>query len=51
MLPITTARAVGATPTEGLKHALAAVLMSPHFIFKVELDLDTSSNQSRRVGP
>jgi hypothetical protein len=50
-LPITAARTVGATLTEGLKHALAAVLLSPHFIFKVEIDSDPLSSQSRRVGP
>jgi hypothetical protein len=51
MLPITTAKTIGATPTEGLRYALAAVLMSPHFLFKVELDPDPTSNQTRRVGP
>jgi len=51
MLPLTTARAVGATPTEGLRNALAAVLLSPYFIFKVEIDPDPASNQSRRVTP
>ncbi len=38
MLPVTTAKTLGATPTDGLKGALAAVLMSPYFIFKVETD-------------
>jgi Protein of unknown function (DUF1592)/Protein of unknown function (DUF1588)/Protein of unknown function (DUF1587)/Protein of unknown function (DUF1595)/Protein of unknown function (DUF1585) len=50
MLPITTARMVAATLTEGLKSALAAVLLSPYFIFKVEIDPDPASNQSHRVG-
>lgn len=35
--PLEVARTVGATPTEGLRHAMAAVLLSPHFIFKVEV--------------
>jgi hypothetical protein len=51
MAPVTTARTVGATPTEGLRHALAAVLLSPHFIFKVEIDPDPTSNVSRRISP
>jgi hypothetical protein len=51
MKPVTTARMVGATPTEGLQHALAAVLLSPHFIFKVEIDPDPTATTSRRVSP
>ena len=43
MMPVTTARTVGATPTDGLRYALAAVLLSPHFIFKVEIDPDPTS--------
>jgi hypothetical protein len=38
MLPVTTAKTLGLTATDGLKGALAAVLMSPYFIFKVESD-------------
>lgn len=37
MHPLVVADSVGATRDEGLRHALAAVLMSPHFVFKVEL--------------
>jgi hypothetical protein len=51
MTPVTTARTVGATPTDGMRHALAAVLLSPHFIFKVEIDPDPTSPASRRVSP
>jgi hypothetical protein len=50
MLPLTTARTVGATATEGLRHALAAVLLSPHFVFKVEIDPDPGSIATRRLG-
>lgn len=35
--PLGVAQQFGATATDGLRHALAAVLMSPHFVFKVEL--------------
>jgi hypothetical protein len=51
MLPVTTARAQGLTATDGLKAALAAVLLSPYFVFKVEIDTDATSTQSRRVSP
>jgi hypothetical protein len=37
MHPLEVAAAQGATRTAGLRHALAAVLISPHFVFKVEL--------------
>ena len=49
MKPVTAARTVAATPTEGIRHALAAVLLSPFFIFKVEIDADPTSTASRRV--
>ncbi len=35
--PLAVARAEGATLTVGLRHAMAAVLLSPYFIFKVEI--------------
>lgn len=38
MAPVASAKTLGATPTDGLKSALAAVLMAPAFIFKVESD-------------
>lgn len=49
LLPMTIARMVGATPTDGLKNALAAVLLSPFFIFKLEIDPDPTSAQPRRL--
>ncbi|HYO94893.1 MAG TPA: DUF1592 domain-containing protein [Polyangiaceae bacterium] len=51
MLPITTARMLGATATEGLKHALAASLLSPFFLFKVEADPTPTAGVARRLGP
>jgi hypothetical protein len=36
-------RAAGATPAEGLTAALSAVLLSPHFLYRVELDPDPRS--------
>jgi hypothetical protein len=49
--PVTAARALGATATEGLRYAMAAVLLSPFFVFKVEIDPDPTSTQSRRISP
>ncbi len=37
LYPLRVAETQGATATEGLRHAMSAVLMSPYFIFKVEL--------------
>lgn len=34
--PLSVAETEGSTPTEGLRHAMAAVLLSPYFVFKVE---------------
>lgn len=36
--PLQVAAELGASPTLGLRHALAAVLLSPSFIFKLEMD-------------
>jgi hypothetical protein len=36
LLPLTTARRLGATALEGLQYSFAAALMSPHFLFKLE---------------
>ncbi len=40
LLPLNVAREHGAPLTDGLRHALAATLLSPHFIFKVEVSAD-----------
>lgn len=36
LLPVSKAQQLGATPSEGLKHAMVAVLLSPLFLFKSE---------------
>lgn len=51
LLPVTTAQQLGASPEEGLRHALAAVLLSPYFLFKLELDPDPASATPRRLSP
>lgn len=51
LLPLTVARSLGADATVGLRHALAAVVLSPHFIFKLEIDPDPALNQARRLSP
>lgn len=38
MTAVSSAKTLGATATDGLKAGMAAVLMSPYFIFKVETD-------------
>ena len=49
--PLSVATEVGASATDGLKAALAAVLMSPHFVFKLEIDPDPTSPALRRLTP
>ena len=39
--PLNVAQTVGSTQVDGLRHALAAVLLSPYFIFKVEVSEGT----------
>lgn len=43
--------ATGGTPVDGLKVALKGVLLSPHFIYRVELDPDPTSKVPHRVSP
>jgi hypothetical protein len=50
LAPLRVAQEVGATRTEGIRHSLAAVLISPFFLFKVEMDDDPASTQPRRLG-
>lgn len=38
--PLEVAATEGFTPTDGLRHAMVAVLLSPYFIFKVEVSPD-----------
>jgi hypothetical protein len=46
---VTKATELGAKPTDGLRYALAAVLMSPFFIFKLEVDPDPTATTPRRL--
>jgi hypothetical protein len=41
----------GGAATEGLKLALKAVLLSPHFLFRVELDASPTSKEVHRLNP
>lgn len=41
--------ATGGTASDGLKLALKGVLLSPHFIYRVELDADPTSKTPHRV--
>lgn len=47
--PYRTAIELGATKTEGLRHTLAALLLSPHFLFKVEKDAQPDSGEVRTL--
>jgi hypothetical protein len=47
--PMAVAKQVGATPIQGLRYALASVLLSPYFVFKVERDADPASTSPRRL--
>jgi hypothetical protein len=49
LAPLTKAAQLGAKPTDGLRYSLAGVLMSPFFIFKLELDPDPVSDVPRRL--
>jgi hypothetical protein len=46
-IPFETAAELGATKTEGVKHSLMAVLLSPHFLFKVEKEEEPDSGKVR----
>jgi len=49
LVPVKKAAELGAAPLEGLRYALAGVLMSPFFIFKLEVDPDPASMVPRRL--
>jgi hypothetical protein len=49
MLPMIKASELGATPADGLRYALAGVLLSPFFIFKLEIDPDPAATAPRRL--
>jgi hypothetical protein len=46
---IGTAQAAGATQEQGVQVALKSVLMSPHFVYRVEIDADPESTTPRRL--
>jgi len=50
MIPVTTAVAQGDSYEQGLALALRAVLLSPHFVFRVELDPDPTSLTPHPLG-
>lgn len=49
--PLAALTAHGSTPEEGLSLALQAVLLSPHFLYRVEIDVDPLSNAPHRLSP
>jgi hypothetical protein len=51
MTPVGVALAHGDTLEQGLRLALRAILLSPHFIFRVELDPDPTSSTPHPLGP
>lgn len=51
LIPLSVAAELGASPIDGLKGAITAVLMSPFFVFKLELDPDPASTLPRRLTP
>jgi hypothetical protein len=50
LAPFRLATELGAAPSLGLRHALAAVLLSERFLFRLELDPDPASATPRRLG-
>lgn len=51
MAPIAAAKTLGATAVDGLKAALTGVLMSPYFLYKLELDDNPLAAAARRLNP
>lgn len=51
LTPYRTASQIGATKTEGLRHSIVALLLSPHFLFKVERDENPDSATARALTP
>src|SRR5450432_3795050 len=49
MAPMTTAKTLGLTPVDGIKAALTGVLLSPYFIYKLEMDPDPLAGPVRRL--
>ncbi len=51
MAPWTAAKTLGATPTDGIKAALTGVLISPFFLYMLEMDPNPASGPVRRLNP
>ncbi len=51
LAPYRRAAELGATPKDGLEATIAAVLLSPAFLFKLELDDEPDSERIRTLGP
>jgi Protein of unknown function (DUF1592)/Protein of unknown function (DUF1588)/Protein of unknown function (DUF1587)/Protein of unknown function (DUF1595)/Protein of unknown function (DUF1585) len=51
MAPVAAAKTLGATPVAGLKAALVGVLLSPYFLYKLELDPDPLATAPRKLNP
>lgn len=51
MTPLAKAKELALTPSEGLRSALTAALMSPFFVFKLEIDPDPSTKAVRKLSP
>jgi hypothetical protein len=49
MVPMTTAKTLGLTPVDGIKAALTGVLLSPFFIYKLEMDPNPLAGPVRRL--
>lgn len=49
MTPFDTAQTLGASAADGLRYSMVAALVSPYFIFKLEIDPDPASATPRRL--
>jgi hypothetical protein len=49
MAPVTAAKTLGATPLQGLQAGLTAILISPYFLYKLEIDPTPLSGPARRL--
>jgi hypothetical protein len=51
MAPVTAAKTLGLAALDGLKAALSGVLLSPYFLYKLELDPDPLAGTARKLTP
>lgn len=49
MAPVAAAKTLGASSTDGLKAALSGVLLSPHFLYKLELEANPVAEAIRKL--